>query len=459
MRSNKNNLIAGLFVVLGIFGFVATIVLLKGVGTLFTSRTPYTIEFSLQDGATGLKEGSAVRVGGKEAGVVRKVEYVTDPVNNAPIAINVAIGIRSDLTIFNDAMVQLELPLLGTVSTINVPNVGTPGSGKLEAGGKIKGELAPPPFLAQAGIGSQQRTQIQQFLKSASAIGPSAQETFDRINAVVGRVEPQIEPMVKDLRDTVASVRTGSESLSKRLDEWSPRISATIANVESFSAKLEASRALVDAGLERARSFIDDVQSLVRDNRPRVDSIMKNADQAVAKANNQLFADVQATLVDGRAALSQFAQATARIDSLVAESTPSIRLSVANARLASDQLKLMLGEVRRNPWRLLYQPGRKELEREIVYDSARAYAQAVSDLRGTTASLEAAIAATNAGDSAAGGAIRTIDQNALKDLQQSLTESFSKYREAEQKFLQLMLGDSSALQSEPSPTKSAAPGN
>jgi hypothetical protein len=104
---------------------------------------------------------------------------------------------------------------------------------------------------------------------------------------------------------------------------------------------------------------------------------------------------------------------------------------MANFRLASDQLKLTMMEVRRAPWRLLYRPDTKELQYELLYDSARAYATAVSDLRAATESLEAA--------QAAGGARPATEGATIDELIDQVRRALDAYRLTEEKFVNLLL--------------------
>jgi ABC-type transporter Mla subunit MlaD len=212
--------------------------------------------------------------------------------------------------------------------------------------------------------------------------------------------------------------------------DWSPKITSTLTNAEKISADIEGSRKLLDDGLSRARELIDTAQAVVRDNRPRIDSTIRSADELFAKANGELYAQVQGVLEDGRRGLREFAEAGQRANTLMAEAAPEVRLTVANASLASNQLKLLMAEVRRNPWRLLYQPGKKELEAELLYEASRNYAQAVGELRGVSASLDAV---AGAGDDA------QTRQRAI-ELREQLTGSYDRYKQAEDAFLKILLG-------------------
>ncbi len=428
MRNASNNLLAGAFVIVGVVGFVLIVMTLSGISAWISSRTPYTVRFTLRDGATGLKQGSLVRVGGQQAGTVKSVAFVIDPVSGAPQFIDVIVGVDASIKLFSDAVVQLELPLLGSVSWINIPAVGTPERGVLAPGATVPGQLAPPAFLTQAGYGDAQRSQVQQMISGGAKLVDDGQK-------LVADLQREAGPLIKQAGDVASEVRQVSGDVRQKITDWTPRIDRTLESVERFTADINTSRAQLDDGLKVARDLVQDVRSIVGDNRPRVESILKNADELVTRASTELYAQVQGVLEDGRTGLRAFADTGQRANALLAEAGPELRLTFANARLSSDQLKLLMAEVRRNPWRLLYQPGKKELEQELLYESTRSYAEAVSQLRGVSSSLEAASAAAAQGgqtDPAAAGRI-----SALRD---ELQRSFERYREAEQALYARLLG-------------------
>jgi hypothetical protein len=149
---------------------------------------------------------------------------------------------------------------------------------------------------------------------------------------------------------------------------------------------------------------------------------------------------VQDLLARGQRGVDEFAALAERANSLMAESAPQLRTIVANARLASDQLKLTSAEVRAAPWKLLSKPtGRKELENEALYDAARQYALAVSDLRAASASLESVTAAQAAAD---GQPTTPMQREQVDRLLSEVQAAFERYERAERAFLSRLTGRS-----------------
>src|SRR5205823_793301 len=131
----------------------------------------FFVRFTMEDGATGLKDGSPVQLGGQQIGRVVRVDFSKNA-NGEATALDVLVEVRGDLTLYENAGVYLQLPLLGTLSSINISSVGSPmavhagASPAIEENEVVSGHVAPPGFLAQAGFGSEQAAQLRAALSS-----------------------------------------------------------------------------------------------------------------------------------------------------------------------------------------------------------------------------------------------------------------------------------------------------
>ncbi|MGH7131251.1 MAG: MlaD family protein [Phycisphaerales bacterium] len=412
MRASRNNIMAGVFVLGSLAAAFAIALTLGKAGDWAVPKNEYVVQFSLADGAVGLKQGSQVKVGGQPVGLVRTVQIQKDG-DGAAQVIDVVVAVRKDLTLYKNASVFIELPLLGTVSTINIPAVGTETAGRLEPGSKIKGTLSPPAFLSQAGYGEVQKGQMQIILEKGSQIA-------EDIKAITADVKGRVGPVGDQLTDILKRVKEFIDEANRWVAEWGPKVTSALDTANVAAKNL-------DAGIDDARKLIATGQKTIDDNRPRIDSIIKNADEAMTKINEKIVKDIEDALSRANGALQGFRETGEKLNALVAEQTPEIRLTLANLRLASDQLKLTMAEIRRNPWRVLYSPGKKELEQELVYDAARSFAQAASDLNAASASLESVMAAAKASG-------QPVDAAQVKFLTDSMTDAFKRYRAAEEQF-------------------------
>jgi len=423
MQNRRNNILAGLFVLLGVILSVWVSFLLSD-RSAYASTHEFTVRFPIASGASGLKRGSSVMLGGQQIGRVLGVDFQRTPAG-VPTSVDVRVEVRSDLTIYENAAVFLEKPLLGSLSSINIPNPGVApepsaphagASGSVEPGEVLLGRTAPPGFLADAGFGPEQASQLQNAIASLDS-------TIQKIEKIVDNGGPNVEAGVADARAMIADLRV-------KLGEWSARIDSTAANIDAASARLDPILTKVDESVEGAKGVIASLRSLVDDNRQRIDAIIANVESATGKFDQVTIESVNGALRDGRDALGVFSEAVARVSALVGEQTPNLRRTLANLRLMSDQLKLTAVEVRSQPWRLLHQPTTKELEVQVLYDATRSYAEATSDLRAASEALQAATAI-----SAAGGK-STPD---ITLISQRLAEALEKYRQAERYLLDRLI--------------------
>ena len=410
-RSSSNNVRAGLFVLIAIGLAFVCVLALSGLTKRLKSFDRYVVRFTLATGAAGLEVGSQVQVGGRMVGQVEEIRLRTQPEGSNPAGIDIEIEVDSGVRFFGTPVAYLERPLLGAGATLNFSSVGNAAAeSPVTPGSVLRGEIAAPSFLAQAGYGEEQKSQLQTILQRGSEIAEDIRGLSKDLREKTG---PDIQAVVSDVRG--------------RSTAWFDRIDSVTANADSFAA------ALPQVG-EDAKALARQLREAVDDNRERFDRIVANIDQAAQGVNDETMPLVNDLLRDGKAAMGEARTALEKIDRLVTEEEPGLRKSLANARLASDQLRLTMAEVRRSPWRLLYRPDARETEFGLLYDAARTYADAVSDLRSASETLRAA--QTTGGDP--GTPASNADRLSL--LLRNLETSFETYRTAERRFLDLVIG-------------------
>jgi ABC-type transporter Mla subunit MlaD len=401
MRGGRNNLLAGALVVLSILAAVVVVVLLAG-GLERLGNRDYRIRFDLAEGVTGLEKGSRVLVGGRQVGVVKAINFELTADGGAT-GLLVTVSIKEWLSLKQGAAAYLISPLLGGTGTIDFPSIGSGAA--LAPGDVIDGRIAPPTMLAQAGYGPEQAEQLRNIFKSAD-------EATGKINT-----------LMDDAKVVSADVRG-------KWPEWSARVDSISKNVDDAAAKapklFDTAQERVDAFkevLDTVRGYLDENRANVKDSIASFKNIGAEGETFMARLNGELSDKAAGFMDDGRRTLADAEKAVETVQGLLDEQTPNIRRSMTNFRLASDQLATMMGEVRRSPWRLLYRPDTRELEFELLYDSARTYAAAVSDLRSAAETLQT-VSVTNP------------DHAGAAELVQELDRSFDRYKEAESAFLE-----------------------
>lgn len=450
--SSRNNILAGGFL-LGAVGLaVASSFIIKGIQ--LTPRTGYAVYFPMSVGASGLQPGSSVNLGGRQVGEVAGLTFYTtaeaeaigleglieestevpestgvaleDGSPDRLAGVRVLVEINEDVPLFDNAQVFLEKQLLGSGSEINIASVGNPAapgfvargpSPRLEAGEAIVGRVAAPAFLRDAGLGPTEQKLISETVKKVHRI-------VSNVDDIVAENRGKVAPVIDNFREGSESFRDGAAqlaSLGENADGWSERVDTILGNTVAFTERFDPFVDNADAGIADARNVIAAIRAAIDENRPNLDRTLSSLADASERVRDEVVPNANETMVAAR----KFSE---RLDALIAESAPAMRRVLANARLAADQLKLATIEVRSQPWRLLYQPTTKEVEEQLLYDSARTYASAVSDLRATSESLESVLAAAQADP----GAMRPDD---LRRLREELEAAFQRYERTEQDLL------------------------
>ncbi|MBK7403174.1 MAG: MCE family protein [Phycisphaerales bacterium] len=426
--SQKANLLAGGFLLGGVALAVATSFVLADVN--LTRMSEYEIRFSIKDGATGLSPDAPVRVGGQNVGKVRSVRVTKDETGEWEVL--ATIRIRADIDLYEDAWAYLEVPLLGTASTINIPYLGTGSevtqaqgqSPRLEPGETLQGSIAPPAFLANAGFGPDQREQLKRMFTQT-------ERSLSELTKTLEGIRPHVEPVATDIEATAASARRSMESIEGNLTTWRSDISTTLSNAQTASAKFPELTDDAKIVLADAKEMIKSGRAVVDDNRPRIDNIFANADRIVARVDTEWVPRGSELLDQAREGVAQFESVGRTVNELAAEQRPGIENTLANLRTASDQLKFLAIEARSQPWRLLHRPDTKELENQLLYDSARSYAMAVGDLRAASEAMDALVARTqNTGE---------VNLGEMQAMRAKLQEAFEGYAKAEADLLDRMM--------------------
>lgn len=422
-RSDADNLRAGLFVLVALVAALTVVLILAGVGDKLKRRTRYHVYFPLQTSTEGLEVDAAVLVNGRPVGVVDRIRLELEPSNNEPDGVYVDILVDQSVRFYGEPTAYLNRPLLGAGGTLNFPTIGAVGRAAVAPAGSIfPGAIAPPSFLTQAGYGPEQQEQVQDILRRGAAF---AQELESMVKEFRGVAYPQLTSIIDDTR--------------ARLNGWYDAGDRIVASVDAATSKFPAITTKIEANVDDAGVVIASARDMLSENREGVRQTVENARLATERFND-LAASLQtdtkptidAMLTDARGAVESARRAVERADGLLAESSPALRRTVASARLAADQLKFTLEEVRRSPWRLLYRPDTRELEFELLYDAARIYAAAVGDLRDASASLEAATEAASAQGT-------TLTARNAEALNAELDRAFQAYQAAERAFLDLIV--------------------
>lgn len=395
-KVSRNNVIAGLFVVGAMLLALFISIMVSGAQKRLASTRGYTVRFSLADGASGLKPGSPVMLGGQEVGRVTSIAFGRKDDSNDVTGVDVRVAIRSDLALHEDAAAYLERPLLGSMSAINIANLGG-ARPTLQAGATLLGVVAPPSFLAQAGYGPDQAAQVRELISDAA-------QAVDSLNRIVQKLEGDIDQGSKGVKTAIDDINAVTAEIRAKTASWTARVDSILASADKASGDL--------------RDFVDQ-------NRPGLTTAIESVQRIINRFEGETMSLATDMIKSAKGGADEFREANSRLNRLLKEEEPNIQKILANFRLASDEIKLLGIEARRSPWKLLYSPKTKELDSELFYDAARTYAQAVSDLRAASEALEAVAPGSPSRE--------TVDT-----LTARLQAAFKQYEDAERSLLKKM---------------------
>lgn len=428
-RGSRNNVLAGIFVLASVILTVVVVVILSNIGERLQPRHPYVVRFSVVDGAEGLERGASVKIGGQRVGRVTSTKFVYNEVTGEPEFVDVAIEIPTNFKLYTDADVQLIRPLLGSGSTINIiaftgmaqvdaKFIGPPRA--LKPGDTVTGRLGAPGFIAQSDY-----ARIQAIIA--------------RVDRISEEVEPRVGSIMANADAAVADVRSITGDARKAWPEWEKSITEVLARIDKASEPFEQivknvsdTSVSIKDGVAEARELLARGKAAIDENRKSLDEIVENVRQFTDKANTEAYEKVLAAVKTAQDTLDSARSAAKQVDDLLVQKSPELSDIVSSAALAANQLKLATVEIRAAPWRLLYQPTKKELENELLYNSVRQYSTAVGELR---QAAEALRSVAERADSAT-GAIQPTDKATLDALNAKLKAAFDKYQEQERSFLE-----------------------
>jgi ABC-type transporter Mla subunit MlaD len=222
---------------------------------------------------------------------------------------------------------------------------------------------------------------------------------LDNVNSATGLLRGEMDKvsdgaMLAKFHQTLDTLNAGLHTVVTVLNENHESINATIAHIRATSEVLERQIA--------AR-------------------IARQLDPAEAAG---LLAKVHVAIDRLGVSLQDANAITAATRETVVLNREQLNRMITNMKVTSDHLKAASKEIRRNPWRLFYQPTMQEAAEANVFDTARAFAEAATRLDDAMGRLQAI---SNAPSSAPAGA-----DNQLAEILEQLKQTFSQFTKVEQ---------------------------
>jgi len=333
----------------------------------------------------------------------------------------VTFEIPRDVQLHTDAIVELIAPVFGAGTALRISSVGSeqPYTPDVVLDGQLPTMQLVKDALKEMGIRDKQREQLLQMLANITAIteqlrtdlpeiASKMKSTLDHADASMARVEklledvaPTIRDGLTDARQALADVREVIRNVRERYKTWRERVDSITSGIDE-SVKL--------------------VRDIVKDNGPTITKFINDAGAIMVEVREKRLKEVEKIIAKIDKSMDNFMVSTAELRDLLVSQRPVLERTLANAQLASDQLKLATIEIRRSPWRLLYVPKDEELETDNLYDAARAFALAAGTLDAASQELRAVVE-------------KTPDNKAEIERQiKHLELLFERFEDAEQRF-------------------------
>lgn len=413
---SRNNVRVGIFVSIAIFLAMSVIIMLTDIASaLSKSVKTYTVEFNVSSGVSNLKAGADVRIGGLSMG---KVKGVRPQMEIEPFdTILVDIVLDSKVTLYDNAVILLSSPLLGTESWLDCTSVGNPESGTaVDAGGTLTAMDSVGMLTTILGPGN--AATAETIMDDLEATIQNAKSFSADLESRSGPILDNLDTMSGDARAVVAEMR------NENWPSWSESIDRIFVWAEGLAADF-------DETLEQGRLLVTGIRAVVEENRESVSTIVANTESLTDRLNTELADKASALLDRGRDGLDEAIAALTRMRDDYETWSVDIGESLGNASLASQQLKLAMIEIRRSPWKVLYQPTDKELEHELLYEATRSFAVAAADMKAASISVNRIL--ERHGDEVA------QDRDLYERMKRALLDPLERYEKAQQQLFDVLV--------------------
>jgi phospholipid/cholesterol/gamma-HCH transport system substrate-binding protein len=262
MNSTREQALVGIFVLVAAALLIGTILAVSG--TFSSGGVPYHTYFK---SAGGLVPGAMVRYGGMEAGKVDGVHV--DPKDSTRIEVD--FRVRPNIPVKTDSVAKISA--LGALSD-NYVEIGT---------GTKNGQLAP----SGSELKSAETLGIGDLGDMIGSLTPIAKQTMQTLNQRLTELQVTIARVNDLLNDrNRANIGGSLGNLNAMLAEDRPKVSASLTNVQTATAKLAPLLDNLKTTMDEANTTLGHVDSLVVENRQDIRTIVVELKQTLLTASS-----------------------------------------------------------------------------------------------------------------------------------------------------------------------------
>ena len=209
--------------------------------------------------------------------------------------------------------------------------------------------------------------------------------------------------------------------------------------VASAADRLDGAMQTAAKTVEEAREDLQMIGDAVRRNVARIDTAVANVEimtedgaAITQRLRDDTLARVDQALDTGTAAIGDLAKVLQTLDLEVAASIPSVRGFLQDALVAAGEMKLATIEIRRSPWRILYQPQPGELANENLFSAARNFTIAATEVRSAAESLQSVMERFPS--------VLENDETLRNDVQRFLADSLQRLETTQSQLFSVIIG-------------------
>lgn len=455
MRREPNYLLLGTTVAIIAILFFGVILFLAGADSWGRSFQDVQVRFAHDLPLPQLGSGAIVTCGGMPVGKVKGVRLEAAPAAGGQAGQNLYLVVDAivdrQVGLRTDCRLRAEGPPLGGNGTLVIVHRGL-DSQMLADGATVTG-LPPAGLNAVVGqLGDKLAVELDDknpqgllsLIKGQLDAATSTSLMF-KINMIAqdlvftaAQVKRQFDPeqqgaLMAKLDATLSDIKTMTGSLRSEVDAQNP--GAMLARLHNILAALGAASQAAAGMLEENRPTVQAALSNVRDTTGMISTGLMPSilAQMNADAAGSLLGKFHAAADKTNATLGNMERLSGTAKDMLVVNQDAIDATIANLRETSDHLRAASREIRRNPWRLLYQPSKNELKLTAVADAARSFSDAAGKLDAAFARLEAYV-------KAAGPSLPTDDPK-LKEMQDHLEVTLKTLTEEQKKFWALLAAE------------------
>jgi phospholipid/cholesterol/gamma-HCH transport system substrate-binding protein len=392
VKKERNDLKAGIFMLLSVAAIIGVIVGIKGVTRFLEPVQRRQVRFKFADDIGGLADGDDVRVGGAKVGTVRDISIRE---NETPPSILVTIAIPERFKLHQDAVINVQGTVTGS-SWLNFESLGSPTSPMLAEGQLLDGQ---PGALA--------------------AIFAGAREVLPEVTGLVRDVRKTTLPKVND---TVDSFKATGDNATELIKYVKAKVDPIIDRYNKFA--------------DKGSSALDEIGSLFGDTKPDIRGTLKNLNETTASLKEKLPSILDRfhgtlgkvndaldrandALVDVKTTAENLREATGSARSILVTNRSKIDDMIKSLKTTGDNLKFASAEIRRSPWRLLYKPEKGEVANLVLYDAARQFAEGANNMQDSAVALRDALKD------------KDVDPKRVEKLLEQLDKNFTHFQQVE----------------------------